>query len=164
MEHKTLVDPPRFHLDELIPGAPHVQPIEVVFERATVAPADMPGALKSAPMLEIWTQNRVYYVDATMTCVAVYSRKTAAPESHTAIGARLTGGQRKYDKTVHVSRPYPVPGTEAVFQRDGSSRPAGVTSKVERVVMRITVTSVVTNSTDPWDDVTSALLLPEHLR
>ena len=64
---------------------------------------------------------------------------------------------------MHVSRPFPVPGTEAVFQRDGRS-PAGVTSKVERVVLRITVTSFVIDENGAWDDVTSALLLPEHER
>ena len=54
----------------------------------------------------------------------------------------------------------PVPGTEAVFQREGKRAPAGVTSKVERVVLRITVTSFVLDERGAWDDVTSAFLMP----
>lgn len=161
---KTLVDPPGFRLEDVIPGAPPT-PIEVVFDRATLPPKGRHDPASRYRALEVWTRNRIYMIDANMTCIEVCDRKTGiADAAHQVLGARLTGGQRRYGKTMHISRPFPVPGTEAVFQRDGVSRPAGVTSKVERVVLRITVTSLVIDENNAWDDVTSALLLPENLR
>ena len=40
-------------------------------------------------------------------------------------------------------------------------RASGITSKVERVVMHIRVTTIVLDEKGAWDDVTSALLLPQ---
>lgn len=160
-DEKTLVEhETRDTLKDLIPDAPPVPPLEVVFDRemhhAGVISADAPYRA-----LEIWTQNRVYLVDSTMTCVEVRDRKSdAADPKHSVLGARLVGGQRRYGKTLHVARPFPVPGTEAVFERDGKRTPAGVTSKVERVVLHIRVTSVVMEPQGAWDDVTSAFLHP----
>ncbi|AKF09944.1 hypothetical protein [Sandaracinus amylolyticus] len=159
-EEKTLVEESRDTLKDLIPDAPPVAPLEVVFDRemhqAGVISADVPYRA-----LEIWTQNRVYMVDSTMTCCEVRDRHTGVEDKkHSVLGARLVGGQRKYGKTLHVARPFPVPGTEAVFERDGKRTPAGVTSKVERVVLHIRVTSVVMEQQGAWDDVTSAFLHP----
>lgn len=148
-------------LQDVFPGAPQVNPIEIVFDRDQHPAGE---ALPNTPYraLEIWTQNRVYVIDSTLTCSEVISRKTGkADPKHSMIGARLGGGQRQYGKTVHVARPFPVPGTEAVFERPGRRTPAGVTSKVERVVLRIRVTSVVLQEEGAWDDVTSALLHPD---
>ena len=161
-DEKTLVEEgsSRDTLKDIIPDAPPVAPLEVVFDRemhqAGVISADRPYRA-----IEVWTQNRVYTVDSTMTCVEVRDRASGLSDPrHSVLGARLVGGQRRYGKTLHVARPFPVPGTEAVFERDGKRTPAGVTSKVERVIMRIRVTSVVMEQEGAWDDVTSAFLLP----
>lgn len=160
-DEKTWVEAPaRDTIRDLIPDAPAVAPIEVVFDRelhtAGVIAADRPYRA-----LEIWTQNRVYTVDTSMTCSEVRDRHSGvADPRHSVLGARLVGGQRRYGKTLHVARPFPVPGTEAVFEREGKRTPAGVTSKVERVVLRIRVTSVVMEQEGAWDDVTSAFLYP----
>lgn len=160
-EEKTVVEYRGETLQDLMPGTPAVAPLELVFDRDTRAAGvdRMPDAPHRA--LEIWTQNRIYVVDSSLVCVEIRDRKTGKAETkHSVLGARLAGGQRQYGKTVHLSRPFPVPGTEAVFQREGKRSPAGVTSKVERVVLRISVTTFVIEQEGAWDDVTSALLLP----
>lgn len=159
-DEKTVVEETRDTLKDIIPDAPPVAALEVVFDRemhrAGVVSDDRPYRA-----LEVWTQNRVYMVDSTMTCVEVRDRRTGVADTrHSVIGARLVGGQRRYGKTLHVARPFPVPGTEAVFERGGKRTPAGVTSKVERVVLHIRVTSVVMEEQGAWDDVTSAFLHP----
>ena len=160
-DERTIVTAQRDTLRDLIPDVPPVAPLEVVFDRETIAPGGIvpEGAFRA---LEIHTQNRIYVVDSTLVCVEVVDRATGARDTtkHSVIGAQLVGGQRRYDKTVHLARPFPVPGTEAVFQRPGKRTPAGVTSKVERVVLRIRVTSYLLETKGAWDDVTSALLLP----
>jgi len=159
-DEKTVVER-RDTLQDVMPGAPPVAPLEIVFDRDTRRAGS--DRLPEPPhrTLEIWTQNRIYVCDGAMTCVEIRDRKTGtAEQKHSVLGARLVGGQRQYGKTVHLARPFPVPGTEAVFQREGKRTPAGVTSKVERVVLRITVTSFVLDERGAWDDVTSALLIP----
>lgn len=151
-------------LRDLIPDVPPVPPIEVVFDRDTLGPGEAlsEGLFRA---LEIHTQNRVYVVDSSLACVEVIDRASGLHDTrHSAIGATLVGGQRRYDKTVHVARPFPVPGTEAVFQRTGKRTPASITSKVDRVVLRIRVTTCVLETEGAWDDVTSALLLPTMIR
>lgn len=159
---KTIVDRSSAHaLADVIPGAPPVAPLEVVFDRETFPPGTSPPPDRPYRALEIWTQNRVYVVDSTLTCIEVLDRKTGRQEQkHSVLGARLTGGQRQYGKTVHLARPFPVPGTEAVFESPERRRVAGLTTKVERVVLRLQVTSFVTDASGAWDDVTSALLHP----
>lgn len=159
-DERTIVTVGRDTLRDFIPDAPTQAPLEVVFDRETVPPG---GAVNDGPFraLEIHTQNRVYVVSSSFECMEVIDRATGAIDpKHSTLGARLVGGQRRYDKTVHLARPFPVPGTEAVFQRPGKRTPAGVTSKVERVVLRIRVTSYLLQTKGAWDDVTSALLLP----
>jgi hypothetical protein len=162
-DEKTIVgDRTRESLDEVIPGAPPVEPIELVFDRETLQRGQSMGS-DPYRALEIWTQNRVYFVDSTLCCVEVVDRKTGMREpKHSVLGARLAGGQRQYGKTMHLARPFPVPGTEAVFERASAGRrvPAGVTSKVEKVVLHIRVTSFVMETEGAWDDVTAALLHP----
>lgn len=147
-------------LNDIIPDAPAVPPIEIVFDREVLMASAMPGS--SPPhTLEIWTLNRVYTVDSTMTCIEVRDRTSGLVDSkHLVLGARLAGGQRRYDKTLHFTRPFPVPGTEAIFQRDGKRTPASVTSKVERLLMRIRVTSIIMDEHGAWEDVTNAFLGP----
>lgn len=142
-------------------------PIEVVLSREVVVLSARDAGLTSQRyrMLEVWTRNRVYIIDSALECIEVTDRRTGSAEAaHSLLGATLAGGQRKYAKTMHISRPFPVPGTEAIFVRDGKSRPAGLTSKVERVVLHIQIASVAMEKGDGvWDDVTSHLL-QHHLR
>ena len=138
-------------------------PIEIVLSRdAVVISARNTGlAGKRYRMLEVWTRNRVYVIDSALECIEVNDRRTGSSEtSHSLLGATLVGGQRKYSKTMHISRPFPVPGTEAIFVRPGKkAQPAGLTSKVERVVLHVHIASVaVDEGADVWDDVTSHLL------
>jgi hypothetical protein len=152
----------RTTFQEAFPDTPEVMPMEIVFDRETHTPTDHAPFVTPAVMLEIWTLNRLYLVDSNMLCTDVIDRKTGARDlKHANLGMRLGGGQRRYGKTLHVSRPFPVPGTEAVFERLDKKRASGVTSKVERVVMHIRVTSIVLDEQGAWDDVTSALLLPQ---
>jgi hypothetical protein len=163
-DEKTIVgfgDASSTTLEDIIPDVPPIAPLEVVFDRVTLDAA-VPDDTTPYRALEVWTQNRVYFVDSTFLCVEVIDRRTGqADPKHSVLGTRLAGGQRKYGKTMHQAKPFPVPGTEAVFERPaarGRAVPASVTSKVERVVLHIRVTSVVLQQQNPWDDVTSALL------
>lgn len=158
----TRKDTLRTTFAEAFPDTPEVLPLEVVFDRDTHGTDNGAPTTASNVMLEIWTLNRLYLVDSNLICTAVIDRRSGARDAkHANLGARLGGGQRRYGKTLHVSRPFPVPGTEAVFERTDKKRAAGVTSKVERVVMHIRVTSIVLDEKGAWDDVTSALLLPQ---
>jgi hypothetical protein len=138
-------------------------PIEIVLSRDEVVLSARDAGLASQRyrMLEVWTRNRVYIVDSALECIEVTDRRSGTAEvSHSLVGAKLAGGQRKYAKTMHISRPFPVPGTEAIFVREGKKNaPAGLTSKVERVVLHIHIASVaMTDGAEAWDDVTSHLL------
>jgi hypothetical protein len=159
---KTLAgDTLRTTFQEAFPDTPEVLPLEVVFDRDTHSAQREAAVALPSVMLEVWTLNRLYLVGPDLICTDVIDRKTGARDTkHANLGARLGGGQRRYGKTLHISRPYPVPGTEAVFERVDKKRAAGVTSKVERVVLHIRVTSIVLDEKGAWDDVTSALLMP----
>ncbi len=138
-------------------------PIEVVLSRQAqvLAASEARATGQRYRMLEVWTRNRVYVVDSALECIEVIDRRTGRPEAaHSLLGASLAGGQRKYTQTMHISRPFPVPGTEAIFVRPGKkAQPAGLTSKVERVVLNVHIASVAMNEGDEaWDDVTSHLL------
>jgi hypothetical protein len=138
-------------------------PIEVVLTRHNQT---LDSEVASAPpdryrMLEVWTRNRIYIVDSHLKCIEVIDQHSGLLETENSmLGAQLVGGQRKYANSVHFSRPFPVPGTEALFVRpDDRLRPMGFTSKVERVVLHIHVSSIAKSSDeDDWADVTSHLL------
>lgn len=143
------------------PAAP--PPIEVVLIRQeqTLDSADARTAPDRYRMLEVWTRNRIYIVDSHLKCIEVIDQHSGLLETdNSMLGAQLVGGQRKYANSVHFSRPFPVPGTEALFVRpDDRLRPMGFTSKVERVVLHIHVSSIAKSSDeDDWADVTSHLL------
>lgn len=155
----TLVDAvPAGALEDVFPeGAP--KPLTVSFVRGTyqgAIPAD-----ERQVALEILTRNRVYVIGFDLTCHAVIDRRTReSTTEHAALGARLVGGQRRYGKTVHFARPFPVPGTEAVFEREGGATPAAITSRVQDVRLYIRVDSMVVDEDGAWEDVTSAFLSP----
>jgi hypothetical protein len=88
-------------------------------------------------MLEIWTQNRIYRVDAAMTCLEVRDRATGKPDPEPKlVGALLTGGQTRPDEDViDIYYPFPVPGSSAYFKDRNSNSVLGRTSPVERVVL-----------------------------
>lgn len=135
-----------------VKGAP---PIEVEYIRET----DASVSPSAAVVLEIWTRNRIYHVDANLTCVAVVTRGTGAPEEHhTLKGTRLTGGQRRSRSTmaIEIVVPFPVPGTEAVFKHAGKrGAQYGQTSTVERVILRVRKIVVGATGAEPaWDEIT----------
>ncbi len=154
----------RDSIEDVVPGAASLpQPVEVVFERDTHdVKAPPPGGAHMHTALEIWTLNRVYVVDSAFVCTRVVDRRTGQfDNAHSTLGATLAGGQRRYGKTLHMARPFPVPGTEAMFTRmSGDKNPTALTSKVERVVLRIRVTTLVFDDDGAFDDVTSHLLQP----
>lgn len=135
-------------------------PIEIEYIRES-DPSISPSA---AVVLEIWTRNRIYHVDANLQCVAVVNRSTGAPEEHhTLKGTRLTGGQRRSRSTmaIEIVVPFPVPGTEAVFKHTAKrGAQYGQTSTVERVILRVRKIVVGTAGAEPaWDEITGRFQL-----
>lgn len=155
-------------MDAVPAGMTPPPPIEVVLDRVTHDSSQLLPAGQEVPpvrLLEIWTKNRIYLLDSTLICVSVRDRATGAQDpKHAVLGTKLVGGQRRYGKTLHITRPLPVPGTEAVFEKKHQKSASGVTSRVERIVVRIQVTSVVIEKDGAWDDVTNALLNVEQIR
>jgi hypothetical protein len=96
--------------------------------------------------VEIWTQNRIYLVDGVMRCIAVVDRQSnRRDEEHSLLGATLTGGQRRTEARIELSQPFPLPGMNAIFRHPAAARgihPFGETSPVERVILRLGLTSV----------------------
>ncbi len=108
-------------------------------------------------VLEVWTQNRVYTMDATMRCVQVEDRATQRiNEQHPFLGYRLVGGQHRDGDTFELSYPYPRPGTEAVFEHPEAHQVRfSRTSPVHRVVLRLHVVTVAPSRIVPtWSDIT----------
>jgi len=148
------------HTDEDVPQqgltSAHRAPlIEVEYIRET----DASVSPSAAVVLEIWTRNRIYHIDANLTCVAVINRSTGVPEPHHSLkGTRLIGGQRRSRSTcaIEIVVPFPVPGTEAVFKHErkrGSQ--FGQTSTVERVILRVRKIVVGAAGAEPaWDEIT----------
>lgn len=88
---------------------------------------------------EIWTRNRVYLLNAVMTCMEVIDLKTGtANTKHPFLGARLVGGQNKDQEANEISYPLPAPGSEAVFQKADPTTNRirlSLTSPVVRVIL-----------------------------
>ncbi len=154
-------------LVDILPDVPEQPPFEVTFDRVTVD-LSAPEHVSPLPTLEVWTANRIYMTDASLTCYEVIDRQSGASEpKHKFLGTRLNGGQRKYGKTLHTTKPFPVAGTEAVFTRPTSSGQPGavhLTSRVERVVLHVRVTTLLLDNDDAFGDVTNAMLLPSRFR
>jgi hypothetical protein len=135
----------------LRPGPPTAHGIEVEYRLAGPGPRDK-------TMLKIWTKNRIYRVDATMTCVEVFDRRTGKPDSDARlVGSLLSGGQarRPDDDIVDLYYPFPVPGSSAFFTDRATMRVLGRTSAIERVVLRLHKMRVRQGELDQrWDSVT----------
>jgi hypothetical protein len=126
--------------------------VELVHEVRAPPTVDRPWR-----MLEVWTENSIYGVDATMRCIEVLSATTRQPVAdHSMLGARLVGGQFvENDRVTHLSHPFPRPGTEAVFERTNKDVASfSHTSPVTRVVLRLRHLTIAADATAPsWDEI-----------
>lgn len=108
-------------------------------------------------MLEIWTQNRIYAIDATMHCIDVIDQATRESlPSHGLIGAKLVGGQHRDGDLMNLSHPFPRPGTEAVFEQMPTKTEASfsTSSTVTRVVLRLRHVTIGKGVEVPtWDEI-----------
>lgn len=125
-------------------------PVElIVVKRTGLSKTD---SLEDWVAFEIWTRNRVYQLDRALRCLGVVSRtdQRHQPDSPF-IGSTLTGGQRRDSESVEISRPFPLPGMRAVFRHAGGSNKGarfGETSKVERFIIRLGVTTFKAGALD----------------
>ncbi len=108
--------------------------------------------------VEIWTQNRVYGLDAALICRSVADRASgSASVDHPTIGARLLGGQvrDKAGRITQVSHPLPQRGAAAVFASGDKCLRVSETSAVTRVIYHQRVVDVAAGSPSPrWEDIT----------
>lgn len=135
-------------------GTPLVE-IEVIHEHG---PA--PNTEKPWRTLEVWTRNRIYTLDPTLSCVEVRDRGSREiVHDHPFLGMRLVGGQHREGDSIELSYPFPRPGTEAVFERPDSTRGHfSRTSAVTRVVLRLHIVTVAPSSVVPtWEEITGGL-------
>ena len=91
-------------------------------------------------VIEIWTGQRVYSVNAQFVCVEVIDLASGSCDpQHPFLGSRLVGGQVKRAELEELVFPVPTPGSEAVFQKEdakGRTR-LQVTSRVKRVILHV---------------------------
>ena len=107
-------------------------------------------------MLEVWTQNRIYGVDAEMRCIEVLDQASQQPVlDHELLGSRLVGGQLREGDTVHLSQPFPRPGTSAVFEQEIKTEARfSHSSTVTRVVLRLRhLTFGARGQLPKWDEI-----------
>jgi hypothetical protein len=120
------------------------------------------------PAYEIWTKNRVYNLDTSLTCVEVIELSNGrTDEKHQLLGAQLVGGQKHREEGNELSYPLPVPGTDAVFQRrDEKGRVRLVmTSKVTRVILHVQRVVVIADKAEhSWDQITSSRNVTHAMR
>jgi hypothetical protein len=140
-------------------GTPVVE-IEVVHEHGPAPSTERPFRT-----VEVWTRNRVYTLDALLTCVEVMDRATReVVADHPFLGMRLVGGQHREGERIELSHPFPRPGTEAVFEQVGQGSRAGAfsrTSAVTRVVLRLHIVTVMPSHVVPtWEEITGSILPP----
>lgn len=108
---------------------------------------------------EVWTKNRVYGLDSTMTCFEILDRATGKSDgNHSMLGSRLGGGRTRDAGGVRFSYPFPLPGMEAMFTE---GKKCGYTSPVERFLLRIRVLYTRSDDLVPtWEDVASRWVAP----
>lgn len=154
-------------LAQRLPPPEQRSPIEIEVVRDTTGQAGLEhGTLAQHwRALEVWTSNRIYGLNRDLVCIEVFNRPQNTPDpAHPLLGSRLVCGQRQYRSSVHVAFPFPVPGTTAAFVRPtpptmprARSIPTSLTSKVERVVLRVLVSSYPLGE-NAGEEVTSAFL------
>lgn len=116
-------------------------------------------ARRQLPTYELWTKNRVYNLDATMSCIEVIDLASGRTDKkHTLLGAQLVGGQMRTPDGNELSYPLPTPGSDAVFQKlDNKGRVRLVmTSKVTRVILHVQLVRVIADESEmTWDHIAS---------
>jgi hypothetical protein len=119
--------------------------------------------------VEIWTTNRIYLVNNQMICTGVINRASRKREAeHALLGALLTGGQRRGGNQISFSQPFPIPGMKALFQHTIGARGVhrfGETSKVERVVVRLGITTInlpETADDEAYAELTARFFIPNR--
>lgn len=136
-------------------------PLEVQITRLRGSPgrAMIEEAESKAAVFEIWTRNTIYLCNGEFVCVEIRDRVSGKSEArHAVLGAKLLGGHKRYSKTLHLVRPLPLPGTQAVFLRNNARHDAqAYTSAVERVVFnyRAMALELSTDPQEAWADVTN---------
>ncbi len=131
--------------------------VELVYERGQAG-----MSTEQWKAVEVWTRNRIYVVDWTMTCIEVIDRKTSKPDpTHALLGAVLAGGQVQTEEGMEMTFPLPRPNTEAVFEYHDARKGYVSTSTVTRVVFRLRVLTVPKANVEPtWEQLTSSHRLP----
>ena len=113
---------------------------------------------KGWSMLEVWTQNRIYRLNASLVCVEVADKDTKKPAAaHGLLGARLVGGQRRDGEQLTLVHPFPVVGTEAVFEkRTKDVVSLSTSSTVTRVVLNLRRVRAGAGERTSWDEISLA--------
>ncbi len=138
------------------PDAPVSKGISIEHTQESGSPSLLAGPWRA---FEIWTQNRVYGLDAHLVCIEVFDRVTSTTQpKHPIVGSRLLGGQRRSEETgaiEQVSHPLPGVGASAVFSvRVGRRVRVSETSPVTQVAIRQRVVDVGRVDEPNWDDIT----------
>lgn len=156
------IPPPAYEVSPLPPpsiappgasGMP--MPLEVLAVQDSISPRE---TLHPWVAVEVFTRNRLYRMNSLLRCVEVVDLQSGQEDlRHDLIGAVLAGGQRKRGGRMEISRPYPWPGSECVFEKREPGKRARFsrTSPVTRVVIRVQVLSVETDNAEPtWHEMT----------
>lgn len=155
--HATAEPPPAEPARKSKPPAGERPVIEVEVRKISSAAS---VTRRPPPIYEIWTRNRVYALDANLTCIDVIDLASGTSDKrHPFVGGKLVGGQRRVGEANELTFPLPTPGAEAVFQTlDGSGRPRlNVTSKVTRAILHVQVIRVAEQAkSDTWGKITSS--------
>ena len=129
-EEDTIVatEPPVFVTDRN--SDPGIQ-ITVVRERAESVNIN-PNRWRA---FEVWTKNRVYGLDQSLSCIEVLDRRTGQVDSESKVlGYRLGGGRLREANGVRYAYPFPLAGMEGML---GRGHRQVFTSRIERFVIRI---------------------------
>lgn len=106
-------------------------------------------------MLEIATQNRVYRLNSSLVCFEVADIATKKPAAaHGLLGARLVGGQKREGDVLTLIHPFPVAGSEAVFEkRTKDVVSLSTSSTVQRVVLNLRRVRAGVGERASWDQI-----------
>ncbi len=171
----TALEPERARFVEDAVSVPVKQDGQIVARRGQPAvDIDLIHERRTAPLpdhewtfVEIWTRNTIYALDSRLVCIAVVDQNTRRDHpDHALLGARLVGGQQRDGESMELSHPFPRPGSEAVFEQSkGRQVRFSQTSTVTRVVMRLRVLTVATESILPtWEEITGRHEVPAQIR
>lgn len=153
---------------DTIPMDGEAEAIKAEWAQKPAVEVELVHELRSPPyiekpwhMLEIWTQNRIYAVDANMRCIEVIDQASQKSDGeHGLLGARLVGGQHRDGDRMHLSHPFPRPGTEAVFEQPakGKATKFSQSSTVTRVVLRLRHVTIGSGVEVPtWDQIVGSV-------